>query len=172
MCWLLWKSWYSLLLDPDVSYTDDILTRGNQLVAKCNHVTVVVSSAPIRHVDQPRWVAPPHGCAKMNVDAAVSPTDHKAGVGGILRYEHGCWILGFASALVSSIKELLTREWSIVVRHVSRLSNRAADRLAARGRGLGTTQFLFSRPPADMVSVIEEESLVLGLVNREAIGIG
>ncbi|KAL4376042.1 hypothetical protein GQ457_02G042600 [Hibiscus cannabinus] len=152
-----------------------------------------------QHPDiQSRWVAPFHGSVKLNVDAAVSPTDHTAGVGGVIRDENGYWILGFArfvgrcdvlivelwaihdglsdalisSALVASIKELLTRAWTVVVRHVNRLSNRVADRLAARGRGLGTTQLVFSRPLADMVSLMEEDLLVSGEVHREAVGIG
>ncbi|KAK9014596.1 hypothetical protein V6N11_005750 [Hibiscus sabdariffa] len=76
------------------------------------------------------------------------------------------------SVLVASIKELLTRAWTVVVRHVNRLSSRVADKLAVRGRRLGTTQSVFSRPPADMVSLMAEDLLVPGEVHREAIGIG
>ncbi|KAL4353002.1 hypothetical protein GQ457_06G021180 [Hibiscus cannabinus] len=207
LCWLIWKRRCSLLFDPDVSYIDDILTRGNRLVAECNHAVAALVPIPHRLDVQPRWVAPPHGSVKLNVDAAVFPTDHTAGVGGVIRDENGCWILGFArfvgrcdvliaelwaiydglvqawntgfssvklesdcleatciitsqsdaltsSALVASIKELLSRAWTIVVRHVPRLSNSVANRLAARGRGLGVTQSLFYRLSVDMVSLM------------------
>ncbi|KAK8506653.1 hypothetical protein V6N12_013467 [Hibiscus sabdariffa] len=47
------------------------------------------------------------------------------------------------SALVDSVKELIAREWSIVVRHVSRVNNRVADMLASRGRGSDVAQVIF-----------------------------
>ncbi|KAK8995261.1 hypothetical protein V6N11_069702 [Hibiscus sabdariffa] len=73
---------------------------------------------------------------------------------------------------LDDVQKLLAREWTVRVRHVSRGSNRAADRLVVRGQRLGTTQSLFSRPLADMVSVIGEEMLESGSVDREAEGVG
>ncbi|KAK8999803.1 hypothetical protein V6N11_065299 [Hibiscus sabdariffa] len=147
----------SLLLGLNANYTNDILTQGNLLVAKCSRAVSEVPQAPLRHAEQPRWIAPPHECIKLNVDTAVSPTNHKAGVGGVFRDAQGRWILDFSrfvgrcDVLVAKIWaiydglrqawesdfswELLAREWRVVVQHVSRSSNKVVDKLVARGRG-------------------------------------
>ncbi|KAL4301824.1 hypothetical protein GQ457_10G009460 [Hibiscus cannabinus] len=77
-----------------------------------------------------------------------------------------------SSALVSLIKDLLTRDWQVVVRHVSQVRNRVADLLAARGLELGMNQSIFYNPLADVANVIEEELLVLHSNVSEAVGIG
>ncbi|KAK8574866.1 hypothetical protein V6N12_062543 [Hibiscus sabdariffa] len=79
---------------------DDILTRGNRLVEECSHAVSTVPQATLRHAEQPRWIAPPHKCIKLNVDAIVSPIKHKANIGGVFRDAHGRWILGFARFVV------------------------------------------------------------------------
>ncbi|KAK8533241.1 hypothetical protein V6N12_076517 [Hibiscus sabdariffa] len=61
------------------------------------------------------------------------------------------------SALVSSIKDLIAREWDVVAHHVDWGNNRVADTLASWGRGLGVAQMPYSVPPADIVSLVEEE---------------
>ncbi|KAK8479877.1 hypothetical protein V6N12_019153 [Hibiscus sabdariffa] len=184
----------SLLLGLNANYTNDILTQGNLLVAKCSRAVSEVPQAPLRHAEQPRWIAPPHECIKLNVDTAVSPTNHKAGVGGVFRDAQGRWILDFSrfvgrcDVLVAKIWaiydglrqawesdfswELLAREWRVVVQHVSRSSNKVVDKLVARGRGLGTTQtFFFFKPPADIVSIVEDELLEIGSTVSELTGI-
>ncbi|KAK8484962.1 hypothetical protein V6N12_001409, partial [Hibiscus sabdariffa] len=67
-CWLLWKRRCSLLLSPDMSYMDDILRRGNRLVADCNNATTAVSTASARYAEQPQWMAPSHGYVKPLAD--------------------------------------------------------------------------------------------------------
>ncbi|KAK9024640.1 hypothetical protein V6N11_004798 [Hibiscus sabdariffa] len=179
LCWLLWKRRCSLLLDSEANYMDDILTRGNRLVEECSRAVSTVPQTTLRYVDQSRWTAPPQGCIKLNVNAVVSPTSHKAGIGGVFRDAHGRWILGFTrfvgalshNSLVSSIKEMLVREWRVVVQHVSRASNKVADKLAARGRELGSKQTYFSSPPADVMDVVEEESMEIGSAVSELTGI-
>ncbi|KAK8502441.1 hypothetical protein V6N12_020033 [Hibiscus sabdariffa] len=61
------------------------------------------------------------------------------------------------NALVVSIKELIGREWSVVVHHIGYVNNRVVDMLASRDRGLDVAHTLFSGPPADIASIVEEE---------------
>ncbi|KAK8607784.1 hypothetical protein V6N13_046391 [Hibiscus sabdariffa] len=53
--------------------------------------------------------------------------------------------------------DLIAREWDVVAHHVDWGNNRVADTLASWGRGLGVAQMPYSVPPADIVSLVEEE---------------
>ncbi|KAK9043222.1 hypothetical protein V6N11_071569 [Hibiscus sabdariffa] len=190
-CWLV--------LASEEGYMGDILARCIQLVKECKlaiaavqRVSPIDSKASVGGVfrdDQRRWL---HGFARYigRCDALFAE----------LWAIHDCliqaWESGFSqvvlesncleatrvvnsssdalasSALVSSIKDLLTRDWRVVVRHVSRVRNRVADLLTARGRELGMNQSIFYNPPADFANVIEEELLVLHSNVSEAVGIG
>ncbi|KAK8514764.1 hypothetical protein V6N12_057660 [Hibiscus sabdariffa] len=76
------------------------------------------------------------------------------------------------SALVSSIKEVLGRGWTVVVKHVGRGSNRVADFLAAQGRNLVAGGMRLSEPPVALVSLLEEEYLGPSSSMGEATGVG
>ncbi|KAK8973201.1 hypothetical protein V6N11_037801 [Hibiscus sabdariffa] len=76
------------------------------------------------------------------------------------------------SSLVSSIKEMLAHEWRVVLKHVYRENNKVVDRLAGRGRELGSELMYFPSPPDDVRVVVEEELVEAGSVIGELTGIG
>ena len=57
-----------------------------------------------------KWIPPPEGWFKLNVDGASKGNPGIAGAGGILRGHYGDWIKGFASnlGLCTSVKAELT----------------------------------------------------------------
>ncbi|KAK8548028.1 hypothetical protein V6N12_060955 [Hibiscus sabdariffa] len=73
------------------------------------------------------WSRPPRGWIKANVDASVHSGDGHAAIGGVLRDENGCWILGFrrsigcCSVLVAelwAVQDMLARAWSLDIRRL------------------------------------------------------
>ncbi|KAL4297736.1 hypothetical protein GQ457_12G008990 [Hibiscus cannabinus] len=61
------------------------------------------------------------------------------------------------SALVGSIASLISREWTVEVRHITRDSNGVADKLAKRGRVLGMDSTIFVAAPAVVAGLVEAE---------------
>ncbi|KAL4281120.1 hypothetical protein GQ457_03G014560 [Hibiscus cannabinus] len=130
------------------------------LVEECKRAATAVNQVPNRHAAQERWMAPPHGWIKLNVDATVSFVGRCDAHFVELWVIHDgliqAWDFGFlrielesdcleatriinslsdalaGSALVNSIKDLMARNWRVVVHHVSRVSNRATNMLVAR----------------------------------------
>lgn len=43
-----------------------------------------------------RWERPPIGCKKLNIDGSRLGIIGRAGYGGVVRNEHGRWIVGFS----------------------------------------------------------------------------
>lgn len=44
-----------------------------------------------------RWISPPIGCLKLNIDGSFLGTSNRMGSGGIFRDDNGCWVTGFSS---------------------------------------------------------------------------
>ncbi|KAL4324382.1 hypothetical protein GQ457_11G003510 [Hibiscus cannabinus] len=63
------------------------------------------------------------------------------------------------SALVGSILQMLSKDWSVVVNHVGRGSNGVADALAQWGRGSSMEQVSFSEAPDEVACIVENEKL-------------
>ncbi|KAK8611915.1 hypothetical protein V6N13_131953 [Hibiscus sabdariffa] len=61
--------------------------------------------------------------------------------------------------LVESILLWTRKEWQLVVRHVPRHQNSIADRLAALGRSSSSVGLPLLFPPADLLSLVEEEKV-------------
>ncbi|KAL4318457.1 hypothetical protein GQ457_18G015190 [Hibiscus cannabinus] len=225
ICWFIWKRRCCLVLGSGETFNDDILVRVNRMVEGCKRAYCANLRVPSQSIVQSCWCAPSLGWVKFNVDASVSTRDSRAGVGGVLRDDRGCWLLGFSrflgrcdsllaelwaihdgllhawdsgyvrvelesdclevvriinsesralegSALVSSITGVISRDWTVVVAHVGRGSNRVVDALAARGRDLGVGGMQLLAPPDALVSLIEEEALGSTSVVGEPIGVG
>ncbi|KAK9030502.1 hypothetical protein V6N11_031928 [Hibiscus sabdariffa] len=73
----------SKLLDAEYVERESVLDRGNRFIAEC----VLAFGTAQQHVqhamrDVHEWEGPPRGWIKGNVDAAVSPLDGKAAIGG------------------------------------------------------------------------------------------
>ncbi|KAK8704285.1 hypothetical protein V6N13_047912 [Hibiscus sabdariffa] len=58
------------------------------------------------------------------------------------------------NALVQSIWSLIQRDWLVMVSHVSREENAAADKLAALGKGYGKDGRVFVVPPGVVASIV------------------
>ncbi|KAK8548005.1 hypothetical protein V6N12_060932 [Hibiscus sabdariffa] len=73
------------------------------------------------------WSRPPRGWIKANVDASVHSGDGHAAIGGVLRDENGCWILGFRRSIgccsvyvaeLWAVQDMLARAWSLDIRRL------------------------------------------------------
>ncbi|KAL4278895.1 hypothetical protein GQ457_03G014550 [Hibiscus cannabinus] len=118
---------------------EDILMRGNQLVEECKRAATAVNQVPNRFA---RFVGrcDAHFVELWDIhDGLIQAWDF-----GFLRIELESDCLEATriinslsdalagSALVNSIKDLMAFNWRVVVHHVSRVSNRAANMLAMR----------------------------------------
>ncbi|KAL4272206.1 hypothetical protein GQ457_13G013010 [Hibiscus cannabinus] len=194
LCWLLWKRRCCLVLGSGESFRDDVLVCGDRMV-RLNvdaSVTLHDNRAGVGRVirdAQGRWV---FGFYRFlgRCDSLVA--EMWAIHDGLLQ----AWDLGYTrielesdcleavliihsessalagSALVSSIKEVMGRGWTVVVKHVGRGSNRVADFLAAQGRNLVAGGMRLSEPPVALVSLLEEEFLGPSSSVGEATGVG
>ncbi|KAK9006758.1 hypothetical protein V6N11_019092 [Hibiscus sabdariffa] len=61
------------------------------------------------------------------------------------------------SALITSIKKMINKEWRVEVNHIGRDKNRITDRLALRGRDGELSTVSFTQAPRDIASLIEDE---------------
>ncbi|KAL4271599.1 hypothetical protein GQ457_13G012510 [Hibiscus cannabinus] len=61
------------------------------------------------------------------------------------------------SVLAESIKRLLSKNWRVEVRYISREKNRIVDLLAKRGRNMQLVPLRFVTPPVDLERLVEEE---------------
>ncbi|KAK8987112.1 hypothetical protein V6N11_055425 [Hibiscus sabdariffa] len=128
LCWLLWKRRCRLILDSEVDVLDDILVHGNRMVAECSRANCVMQRDRGGRALESKWIPPPVGWVKSNVDAAVSNGDHTVGIEGAVRDDNGSWLFG------------------------------VANMLAKRGQNLHMDSMSFAMPQVDMVRIVEEES--------------
>ncbi|KAK8499894.1 hypothetical protein V6N12_042729 [Hibiscus sabdariffa] len=61
------------------------------------------------------------------------------------------------SALVSSIKGWLARDWQVELYHIDRRRNQVANRVAARDCNSERTAVLLPLPPMEIRRLVEEE---------------
>ncbi|KAK8541598.1 hypothetical protein V6N12_014227 [Hibiscus sabdariffa] len=60
------------------------------------------------------------------------------------------------SSQVTSIWEIINKEWRVVVNHIGRDRNRVADKLISRGHGKTMALMSFFMPSVDIASLVEE----------------
>ncbi|KAK9026642.1 hypothetical protein V6N11_039477 [Hibiscus sabdariffa] len=79
--WLLWKYRCSFVLDPAMGAWEDIIARGNRLVAETSRAFCVTVEPCGNRSSDVCWERLPLGWIKVNVDAAVSMVDGSTGIG-------------------------------------------------------------------------------------------
>uniref|UniRef100_A0A2C9VZW3 RNase H type-1 domain-containing protein n=1 Tax=Manihot esculenta TaxID=3983 RepID=A0A2C9VZW3_MANES len=79
-CWRLWMCRDSFIFNHRVSSLETtLMSEANLPKIQCNS----------------KWTNPPVGVVKLNTDASISPNNHLAFGGGIIRDSNGSWLLGF-----------------------------------------------------------------------------
>ncbi|KAK8546571.1 hypothetical protein V6N12_027348 [Hibiscus sabdariffa] len=120
--------WCSAILASDHTSREDILARGNRLVDEC---VQVLSNKPYHSVPEALpdqlWSRPAPGWVKGNVDATVHIGNGQAAIGGLIRDEHGEWIVGFTRPVgrcpvliveLWALHDMLARAWSFGFRRI------------------------------------------------------
>ncbi|KAK8541553.1 hypothetical protein V6N12_014184 [Hibiscus sabdariffa] len=172
LCWILWKRRCKQVLEVDLGESSDPIVVGKRLDADFASGAVECVNyhmAPCRGPDsvRRRWCKLRKGWVKANVDASSCIRSHKAEAGGVMRDESGSWLFGFTrnvdnmevscilrgnsnallgNTVVDGLRELLARDWNIVIRHISREHNKVADALAALGREGPIGVILYEQP--------------------------
>ncbi|KAH9679916.1 hypothetical protein KPL71_026342 [Citrus sinensis] len=91
VCWAIWYSrncfiFYGKEENPFIS-----VARAAAIVESVKRVKISKDQTISRHgqISQQTWTAPPNGCFKVNVDAAVKVSEQKAGLGVVIRNSRG-----------------------------------------------------------------------------------
>ncbi|KAL4271776.1 hypothetical protein GQ457_13G010260 [Hibiscus cannabinus] len=111
-CWLLWKRRCCFVFESARGAGEDIIARGNILVAEARRAFYVNVDPCGNGTEEVCWVRPPLGWIKVNVDAAVSTVDGSAGIGVVFRDTGGRWLFGFAR-FVERCTVLVAELWAI-----------------------------------------------------------
>ncbi|KAJ1375953.1 Ribonuclease H domain [Sesbania bispinosa] len=111
------------------------------------------------------WVPPPHMTIALNTDGSSFGNPGEAGIGGVFRDATGTWIAWDRkymrikcytdsthaidliskqdityhplASVISDIRDLLSRGWSVSITHLLREGNEVVDRLAKKGAASG-----------------------------------
>ncbi|KAK8572307.1 hypothetical protein V6N12_028362 [Hibiscus sabdariffa] len=132
--------------------------RDNELSIECNKAFRCIESHQIRSgIREKLWKGPASDWVEVNVDAPVDTVGNRAAVGGLIRDDSGGWLRGFyrfVGRCSILLAELWARDWLVMVSHVSREENAAADKLAALGKGYGKDGRVFVVPPGVVASIV------------------
>ncbi|KAJ1381468.1 Reverse transcriptase-like [Sesbania bispinosa] len=94
------------------------------------------------------WVPPPHMAIALNMDDNSLGNTGEAGTGGVFRDVTGTWFLAISHELVvSDIRDLLSRSWTLTITHLLREGNELADRLAKKGATCGDSNLQILETP-------------------------
>ncbi|KAK9012033.1 hypothetical protein V6N11_040103 [Hibiscus sabdariffa] len=119
---------------------------------------------------QSPWCCPESGWQKINCDGAVDPRAGVAAIGGVIRDSDERDILEAIEIihcsesnltnglLVHDIKEFLSREWRVQIRHINRCGNTVADILARMFRGKPVGEVCYANPLKGMSALAKDMS--------------
>ncbi|KAK9000980.1 hypothetical protein V6N11_082774 [Hibiscus sabdariffa] len=106
---------------------------------ECMELLSAMSSKPVALVSNffspTKWVAAPPGWVKANVDGA-----------SVLQ----------GNTLASEIRRMLSLDWEVRTRKITRDCNRVADALVGKSRGLPMSESIFDAAPRDVTVLIQE----------------
>lgn len=91
VCWAIWYCRNCFIFDGKDENPVISVARAAAIVESFKRVKISKDQAISRHgqISQQTWTAPPNGCFKVNVDAAVKVSEHKAGLGVVVRNSRG-----------------------------------------------------------------------------------
>ncbi|KAK9031798.1 hypothetical protein V6N11_056086 [Hibiscus sabdariffa] len=119
---------------------------------------VSTSGLPFILTKSLHWSRPPPGWIKGNVDASVDTANGLAAIGGVIRDEHGDWIVGFTRH-VGRCSVLLAELWALhdMLARAQRTCNLLDDKLAAWGRLNSQDVLTLPSPPSSLLVVVEAD---------------
>ena len=91
VCWAIWYSINCFIFSGKKENPFISVARAATIVESFKGVKISKDQVISRHgqTSQQTWTAPPNGCFKVNVDAAVKVSEQKAGLGVVIRNSRG-----------------------------------------------------------------------------------
>ncbi|KAK8492831.1 hypothetical protein V6N12_009713 [Hibiscus sabdariffa] len=103
ICWQLWKRWCNVLLDANYNEVEDLLVKSFRLA---DEFAVELAGSNVRSAPfQSR--RPNRGWFKVNADGAHNIHNGNTAAGGVIRDDHGFWVVGFSKSLGVNGRDLL-----------------------------------------------------------------
>lgn len=97
ICWALWYQRNQFLYEKVVHHCTVVIN--NAISMQLAYKQVQVFDGVSKEVTKVlRWSPPPPGFLKLNVDGAIFPDQHRAGIGIILRDEKGCVVATYSKS--------------------------------------------------------------------------
>ncbi|GAU21466.1 hypothetical protein TSUD_241890 [Trifolium subterraneum] len=126
------------------------------------------------------WACPSEGTVCLNVDGSMLGSIQTVGFGGLIRNKFGTFLKGFYGVAsqpsvlyaeiiavlngleyandIQSIRQLLTRDWNVVINHTFREGNACADLLAKMGASASSPMVILEEPPSQLSSAFRADA--------------